>query len=132
MRQFPASPITALVDESPRYNLGESYAPHLTVADILDPAELADVSFGYGTSPGDTELRDLIAARLGVPAGQVLLTTGAAAAMFLLSLLHSDGEILVGRPCFPPMLDAACGMGARVVTVSTRFQDGYRIDLRVP
>jgi len=129
MREFPASPITALVDESPLYDLGESYAPHLAVADIVDPAVLAGLSLGYGTSPGDAELRALIAARLGVPAGQVLLTTGAAAALFLVSLLHSDGEILVGRPCFPPMLDAACGLGARVVTVSARFEDGYRVDL---
>ena len=50
MREFPASPITALVDESPLYNLGESYAPHLTVAEILDPAGLAGLSLGYGTS----------------------------------------------------------------------------------
>jgi DNA-binding transcriptional MocR family regulator len=129
MREFPASPITALVDESPQYNLGESYAPHLAVADILDPADLAGLSLGYGTSPGDAELRALIGARLGVPAGHVLLTAGAAAALFLVSLLYSDGEILVGRPCFPPMLDAASGLGARVVTVSTRFEDGYHVDL---
>jgi hypothetical protein len=50
MRQFPASPITALIDESPHYNLGESFAPHLSVADILDPGELAGLSLGYGTS----------------------------------------------------------------------------------
>src|SRR5215470_7526209 len=129
MREFPASPITALVDESPQFNLGESYAPHLAVADILDPGDLAGLSLGYGTSPGDAELRALIGARLGVPAGHVLLTAGAAAALFLVSLLYSDGEILVGRPCFPPMFDAACGLGARVVTVSTRFEDGYRVDL---
>jgi aspartate/methionine/tyrosine aminotransferase len=129
MRQFPASPITELIDGSPQYNLGESYAPHLSVADILDPAEVAGLSLGYGTSAGDEELRALIAARLGVPEGQVLLTAGASAALFLVGLLHSDGEILVGRPCFPPMLDALRGLGARVITVSARFEDGYRVDL---
>ena len=129
MRQFPASPITELIDGSPQYNLGESYAPHLSVADILDPAEVAGLSLGYGTSAGDAELRALIAARLGVPDEQVLLTAGASAALFLVALLHSDGEILVGRPCFPPMLDAAGGLGARVVTVTARFEDRYRVDL---
>ena len=49
--------------------------------------------------------------------------------MFLVALLHSDGEVLVGVPCFPPMLDALCGLGARVVTVPARFEDGYRVDL---
>jgi aspartate/methionine/tyrosine aminotransferase len=129
MRQFPASPITELIDGSPQYNLGESYAPHLSVADILDPAEVAGLSLGYGTSAGDAELRALIAARLGVPDAQVLLTAGASAALFLVALLHSDGEILVGRPCFPPMLDALRGLGARVVTMTARFEDRYRVDL---
>jgi aspartate/methionine/tyrosine aminotransferase len=129
MRQFPASPITALIDESPRYNLGESFGPHLSVADVLDPAELADLSLGYGTSAGDAEVRARVAERHGIPDGQVLLTTGAAAALFLVALLHSDGEILAGLPCYPPMLDALRGVGARVVTVSARFEDGYRIDL---
>ena len=96
MREFPASPISALIDGSPQYDLGESYAPHLSVADIVDPAELAGLSLGYGTSAGDEELRALVAARLGIPAGQVLLTAGASAALFLVALLHSDGEILVG------------------------------------
>ena len=44
MRQFPASPITALIDQSPRYNLGESLGPDLSVADVLDPGELASLS----------------------------------------------------------------------------------------
>ena len=76
MRQFPASPITELIDGSPQYNLGESYAPHLSVADILDPDEVAGLSLGYGTSAGDAELRALIAARLGRDLAGVLIQMG--------------------------------------------------------
>jgi DNA-binding transcriptional MocR family regulator len=90
MRQFPSSPITALIDESPCYNLGESFGRHLSVADILDPGELAGLSLGYGTSAGDAEVRARVAERHGIPDEQVLLTTGAAAALFLVALLHSD------------------------------------------
>jgi len=138
MRKFPASPITALIDEKPRYNLGESVAPDLTVAELLGPArtgasaslaDLADVKLGYGTSAGSAELRALIAARHGIADDQVLITTGAAASLFLVALLAGDGEILIARPCYPPALDAATGLGARVVTVTSRFEDGYRIDL---
>lgn len=129
MRQFPASPITALVDESPDVNLSESIGPDLSVADILGPAELASVSLGYGTSAGHAGLRALVAGRLAVPGEQVLLTSGAAGALFLVALLHSDGEIVAGRPSYPPMLDVLRGLGAQVVTVSGRFEDGYRIDL---
>jgi aspartate/methionine/tyrosine aminotransferase len=53
----------------------------------------------------------------------------AAAALFLVALLHSDGEILAGLPRYPPMLDTLRGLGARVATVTARFEDGYRIDL---
>jgi aspartate/methionine/tyrosine aminotransferase len=132
MREFPASPITALIDEKPQYNLGESMAADLTVADLLGPAELAGlagVSLGYGTTAGDPALRALVAARHGIPASQVLITAGAAAALFLPALLRGDGEVLVRLPCFPPTLDTLRGIGARVVTVRSRFDDGYRIDL---
>jgi aspartate/methionine/tyrosine aminotransferase len=132
MRQFPASPITALIDEKPRYNLGESVAPDLTVADLLGPAGLAglaDTKLGYGTSAGSPELRALVAARHGITDSQVLITTGAAAALFLVALLVGDGEIVIGRPCYPPAFDATVGIGARVATVASRFEDGYRIDL---
>src|SRR6516162_8410743 len=132
MRQFPASPITALIDEKPRYNLGESMAADLTVAGLLGPdglAGLAGVNLGYGTSAGDPQLRALVAARHGIGDGQVLITSGAAAALFVTALLCGDGEILVGRPCYPPMFDALQGMGAQVMTVQSRFGDGYRIDL---
>jgi aspartate/methionine/tyrosine aminotransferase len=140
MRQFPASPITALIDEKPRYNLGESVGPDLTVADLLDPAmlgpatalslaDLAGVKLEYGTSAGSPELRALVAGRLGITDGQVLITTGAAAALFLIALLAGDGEILIGLPCYPPALNVVKGIGARVVTVRSQFEDGYRLDL---
>lgn len=132
MRQFPASPITVLIDGTPRYNLGESYGRDLSVAEVLGPAgldPLGRLSLGYGTSAGDPALREILAARLGVPAGQILVTAGAGAALFLTGLLHGDGAAVLGVPCFPPMLDAVRGIGAQVVTVRSRFEDGYRIDL---
>src|SRR6266404_4654192 len=102
MRQFPASPITALIDGKPRYYLGESMACDLTVAGLLGPDGLAEVNLGYGTSAGDPALRALLAARLGIRDDQVLITAGAAGALFLVGLLCGDGEVLVGRPCLPP------------------------------
>lgn len=128
MRQFPDTPITTLIDTMPRYNLGESMGRDLTIAE-LRPGDLADVSLGYGTSHGDPALRTLVAARLGISGDQILITSGAATALFLVSLLHSDGEAVVGVPCFPATFDALQGTGARVVTVRSRFSRGYRMDL---
>ncbi len=132
MREFPASPITALIDEKPLYNLGESMGRDLTVAGLLGPgglAALSGVTIGYGTPAGDPALRALVAARHGIGDGQVLITAGAASGLFLAALLCGDGEIVVQRPCYPPMFDAPRGIGARVATVGSRFEDGYRTDL---
>jgi aspartate/methionine/tyrosine aminotransferase len=135
MREFPASPIAALIDEAPLCNLAESYGSDLSVADLLGPdgsALLASIKLGYRTSPGDPALRAQVAGRVGVPPDQVLVTAGAAAALFLAGLLlgdpAADGEVLVGRPCFPPVLDVLRGVGARIVTVTSHFEDGYRLD----
>lgn len=132
MRQFPANPILALIDEDPLYNLGESFGPHLTVTDLLDSgglARLGSISIGPGTSAGDPRLRVLVATRHGIPDSQVLITGGSAAALFLTAVLCSDGEIVIGQPCYPPMLDALRGIGAPVTAVRSRFEDGYRLDL---
>ena len=40
----------------------ESTTPPLRVRDLADPADLADLALGYGTSRGDEELRAVIAA----------------------------------------------------------------------
>ena len=133
MREFPASPIAALVDETPRYDLAESYGSDLSVAELLGPDEsalLGSIKLGYRTSLGDPDMRALVAGRTGVTPDQVLVTAGAAAALFLVGLLFGDGggEVVVGRPCFPPVLDVLRGVGARVVTVTSCFDDGYRLD----
>jgi aspartate/methionine/tyrosine aminotransferase len=92
-------------------------------------ARLGRVSVGLGTSAGDPALRAIVAERHGIPDGQVLITAGAAAAVFLIAVLCGDGEIVIGQPCYPPMLDAVRGIGAPVTVVRSRFEDGYRLDL---
>ncbi len=131
MRQFPTSTITALIDDHPGLgvDLSQSYGRPLRVAELGDESVLAQ-PLGYATSAGRHRLRELIGSRLGVPAEQVLVTTGAASAIFLTALLCGDGgEVVVHRPCFPPTHDAFFGIGARVVTSHARFEDGYRLDV---
>lgn len=133
MREFPPAPITSLVDETPLYNLGESYCRELTLEELLgaDGAErMMRFRLGYGTSAGEPRLRRLLAANIGVADKQVLVTAGAASARFLLALLVADGEdeIVVVQPCFPPVLAALQGIGARIVTMQLRFESGYRLD----
>lgn len=126
---FPTSPMTSLVDRPVRYDLAESTCPPLRLGDLGDPTALTDLTLGYGTSRGDAELRALIGSEAGVDADQVLVTVGAVEAMFLLAQDRCHGRVLLASPCFPPARQVPEGLGARVDTVSLRFDDGYRLPL---
>lgn len=129
MTTFAPSPMAALTDSPVRYDLGESTGPQLNLGDLADPAELADVALGYGTSRGDADLRGLIAADAGVDAEHVLLTVGASEAMFLLAqaICRPGDHVLVATPCFPPARTVPEGLGARVDVLPLSFDEGYRL-----
>lgn len=118
--------MSGLVDRPVRYDLAESTCPPLRLGELGDLASLAGLPLGYGTSRGDTESRELIAAEAGVHPDQVLITVGAIEAMFLLAQDCRHGRILVAGPCFPPAREVPEGLGARVETVPLRFDEGYR------
>lgn len=134
MRRFPASPITSLVDETPLYNLGESVCRDLSVGELVGEGgapRLEQLALSYGPSLGNRELRAGLATAIGVGEDEVLVTAGAASALFLLSLIFADreAEVVVAKPCFPPFVAALRGIEANVVTVRLRFADSYRLDL---
>jgi aspartate/methionine/tyrosine aminotransferase len=131
MTTFAPSAMSALIDRPVRYDLAESTCPPLNLGDLADPAALADLVLGYGTSRGDAELRALIAAGAGVDPGQVLVTVGAIEAMFLIAqaTCGPGDRILLAVPCFPPARTVPEGLGARVDVVPLSFDDGYRLPL---
>ncbi len=131
MTTFASSPMTSLVDVPVRYDLAESTSPALRLADLVDPNEMADLTLGYGTSRGDTELRELIGSEAGVDADQVLVTVGAIEAMFLLAQDRcSPGDrVLLTTPCFPPARTVPEALGVDVDAVPLQFDDGYRLDV---
>jgi len=129
MTSFAPTAMTALIDRPVRYDLAESTCPSLRPGELAEPAELMDVVLGYGTSRGDADLRALVAARTGVEPGQVLVTVGAVAAMFLLAqaTCAPGDRVLLATPCFPPALSVPEGLRARVDAVPLSFDDGYRL-----
>jgi hypothetical protein len=58
----PENEIISLVGTPPRYDLGESTAPDLKLADLLEPGALDGLPLGHGTAAGDLALREAIAA----------------------------------------------------------------------
>ncbi len=104
MTTFEPWDMMSLVDAPVRYDLAQSTsAPSLRVDDLLDADQLASVALGYGGSRGRGDLRALIGAEAGVDAEQVLVTVGAASAMFLLAQdsCRPGDHVLVLTPCFP-------------------------------
>ena len=127
MTRFPTGPMSGLIDTVVRYDLAESTCPPLALGELADPATLAELSLGYGTSRGDEELRALIAAESGVAADQVLVTVGSIEAMFLLAQDRAPGHVVVAGPCFPPTRAVPEGLGSPVDVVRLRFDDGFRL-----
>jgi aspartate/methionine/tyrosine aminotransferase len=131
MTVFPTSVMTALVDAPVRYDLAESTCPPVRVDDLVDPAALADIALGYGTSRGDADLRNLIAADTGVGADRVLLTIGGMHAMFLLvhTVCGPGDRMLLPSPYFPPARTIPEALGVPVDVVPLSFDEGYRLPL---
>lgn len=120
--------MASLVDVPVRYDLAESTSPALAISDLIEPAELAGVRLGYGTTPGNEELRRLIASEASIDADQVVVTAGAITALFLLAQVTCrPGDLaVIATPCFPPSLSVPQRIGAKVHPVPLSFDDGYR------
>src|SRR4249920_911497 len=80
-------------------NLTESSVSDLLFRDIH--FDLRDLVFCYGHHAGKPELRELIAAEhAGINAENILITTGAASALFIIntSILNAGDHLLVMHP----------------------------------
>ena len=132
--RFPRNEIISLLDTHRTHNLGESTSQDLRLGELLDEAtlaELAELRLGYGSSLGLAALREEIARDCGVAPGEVLVTTGAALALFLVALelcRGAEDEIVVVTPCFPSTVGAMRASGATVRPHRLTFADGYRLN----
>lgn len=133
IERFAKNEIFSLVGGAPRYDLGESYGSNLRVRDILGgdvAGEFAELELDYGTSAGNATLRGAIASRCGVGADDVVITSGAMHALFLVAfvLCARDDEAVLTAPIFPPARAALDAIGVNVRTVALSFDRGYQLD----
>jgi len=123
----------ALVDESPRFDLGGSYGPNLVIEELLDDdvqSRLKQIALGYRTAQGDVQLRKAIAGLYGVGADDVVTTVGSMHALFLLAFVLCDrgDDVVLATPAFPPTRGALDAIGARVHALPLAFDRGYQLD----
>lgn len=112
-----------------RYNLAESSVTDAKLGEL--PSGLADLALAYSDHRGKPELRELIAASdAALRADDVLLTMGAAGALFMVatSLLDRDSHAVVAFPNYSTNIETPRAIGCRVDLLELRFEEGYRLD----
>ena len=116
-----------------RYNLTESSVRDRSLADL--GIELRDLLLFYGDHAGNETFRDLVAAQAGGAAGgvsrdDVLVTAGAAQALFIIatSLLDKGDHLVVVRPNYATNIETPRAIEADISFLDLTFEDGFRID----
>lgn len=113
-----------------RYNLSESSVADRRLSDL--GLTIPDMPLLYGEHRGRERLRDLIAAEgQGLTPADVLVTTGAAGALFIIAtaLLGRDDHLVVVRPNYATNLETPRAIGCAVTHIDLAFEAGFRIDL---
>jgi aspartate/methionine/tyrosine aminotransferase len=112
-----------------RYNLSESSIADKRPSDFK--LTIPDVELVYSEHRGSKALRTLIAADgPGLSAADVLLTTGAAGALFIISsaLLSAADHLVVIRPNYATNLETPRAIGCEVTHIDLTFEDGFVIN----
>ena len=113
-----------------RYNLAESSVSDRVWDDL--GLDLSGLVLGYGDHLGDPRLREIIAAEhAGVSPGDVLLTAGAAAALFIVNtaLCGRGDHIIVVHPNYVTNVETPRAIGAQAEFLRLRFEERWRVDV---
>jgi len=114
-----------------RYNLSESSIADQTLSDIGVRIP-SDVKLLYGEHRGDRALRALVAApEPGLSADHVLMTAGAAGALFLISttLLTEKDHLVVVRPNYATNIETPRAIGCQITFIDLKFENGFALNL---
>lgn len=123
------------------YNLAESSAKQLRLGELLDLAEAAgerdvrrrleDLVLTYDETPGTAELRGRLAAVYGVGPDDILVTSGAIEANYLVfHALLEPGDVVVSMlPCYQQLYSVPEMMGCEVRYWKLDPAQGFRPDL---
>jgi aspartate/methionine/tyrosine aminotransferase len=112
-----------------RCNLAESAVSDASFKEL--GIQLDDLILGYGDHRGNPELRKLIAAEhSGISADDVLITAGAAAALFIVatSLLEKEDHLIVQFPNYANNLATPEAIGCTISKAELIFENIFRLD----
>jgi aspartate/methionine/tyrosine aminotransferase len=112
-----------------RFNLSESSVSDRKLSDL--GLTIPDLTLLYGEHRGREKLRALIAAQgKGLRRDDVLITTGAAGALFIIatSLLGPNDHLIVVRPNYATNIETPRAIGCATTHVELNFEEGFRIE----
>jgi aspartate/methionine/tyrosine aminotransferase len=114
------------------HNLSESSVADRSLDDLGLDLDLGKLTLCYGDHLGDPALREQIAAGgRGLHPDDVLVTPGAAAALFAISTsqLGPGDHAVVVRTNYATNIETPLAVGADVDFLDLRFEDGFRLDV---
>jgi aspartate/methionine/tyrosine aminotransferase len=114
-----------------RNNLSESSYTDAFFRDIDLDTGLHDLLLGYGPHAGHEGLRELIIKDTSLGKNDVLLTIGAAGALFIIAtaLLEKGDELIVVRPNYSTNIETPRAIGAAIRYIDLRFEEGFALDI---
>ena len=85
----------------------------------------------YGDHKGKPELRELIVKDLDLTPDDVLITSGAATALFILatSFLEKNDHIVIAKSNYATNIETPRAIGAKTSYLDLRFEENYDLDL---
>jgi aspartate/methionine/tyrosine aminotransferase len=113
-----------------RFNISESSVADQKLSDL--GLTVPDLTLLYGEHRGPAGLRAMIAAEApNLSADDVLVTTGAAGALFIIAtaLLNPAAHLVVIRPNYATNLETPRAIGCAVTHVDLAFEEGFRVDI---
>jgi aspartate/methionine/tyrosine aminotransferase len=115
-----------------RNNLSESSYTDTLLRDTGIDMGLYDLLLAYGSHAGHEGLRELIVKDTPLKKDDVLLTIGAAGALFIIatSLLEKGDELVVVRPNYATNLETPRAIGAVLKYIDLTFEENFALDLQ--
>ena len=111
-------------------NLSESSFTDQKLSDL--GININDLLLFYGDHKGKIELRELIAQDINFSPDDVLITPGAATALFIIatSFLNKDDHIVIAKPNYATNIETPRTIGAKASYLNLRFEDGFDLDIK--
>ena len=115
--------------ENIKFNLSESSIADQSIASL--GLSIPNLTLLYNEHRGDSRLRELIASEAGLTKDDVLITGGAAGALFIISTSQPSREdhIVVVRPNYATNLETPRAIGCDITFVDVDFEGGFQPDL---